>query len=169
VWLLLRERLLSAHQHDNSFKTIHVPLVPTVLLDILLVVVLFVRIVFLNKPFDILTVLGVFDICVCSLYIFILVGHFVVCNEIAFSQHLGVLEQVRFKTVRQLAQCKSRRKLQELKSTNLLLESSIENLKNMTAPLTVFGLVVDQALVLQFGSLAAAGAVTGLTKIVGVA
>jgi len=172
VWLLLREKLLSAHQFDSAFKTIHITyqyiIVPTVVLIILLIVVMFVRIIFFAKDFDIFTALGVFDVCVCSLYIFVLVRHLVDCNEVAFQEHVGVLEQVRWKTVHQISTTKSRRQLVQLSNANLLLGSAIENLKNLTRPLTVFGLVVDQGLILQFTSLAAAGAITGLTKIVGI-
>jgi len=166
---LLREQKLNFQRLDNRFRIIHVPLVPAVLLDVLLIIVLFCRVVFYNYPFDLFTILGVFDILVLSLYIFALVGCLVKCNEVAIRSHVEVLELVRFKTVQQLAHARNRKKQQRLKATNLLLGSAIENIQNLTAPITVMGLAIDRALVLQFGSLAAAGVLSGITKIAGIA
>jgi len=169
LWLLLREQKLNFQRHDDRFRIIHVPLVPAVLLDVLLIVVLFCRVVFFNYPFDLFTVLGVFDIVVLSLYIFALVGYLVKCNEVAIRGHVEVLELVRFKTVQLLAHARNRKKREQLKATNLLLGSAVENLQNLTAPITIMGLAIDRALVLQFGSLAAAGVLSGITKIAGIA
>jgi len=169
LWLLLREKTLNV-QNEPQFKVLAVILVPAVLLDILLIVVLFCRTVFFNYPsFDLFSILGVFDIIALSLYIFVLVGYLVKCNEVALRSHLDVLELVRFQTAQQLAYVKNRKKQQQLKATNLLLSSAIENLRNLSAPLDIMGLPIDRGLVLQFGSLAAAGVLSGLTKIAGIA
>jgi len=173
-WLLMRERA-----KENIDITIHAVIAVSLLFMLTLVIAVFVRIIVLGTNIDIFAVTALYDILFLILHILAIVLAAVKLNSENRDGSMW-LEYQKFRYSMEVAQIRADtdsmnpteipvlqgEKLKSLLRKQALVESTMSKIQRLETPVTILGLVVDQAFLVQIIAFVFAGAGAGLAQLI---
>jgi len=173
-WLLMREKA-----KEPIDITLNACVGSAVLTALVLVVATFVRIVVLQEEIDVFAVTGLYDILYLTVHLLALIASAVNLNSENRNSAVW-LEYQKFRYNMEIAQIKADtdfmpaqqipsvtvEKLKALMLKLSLVRSTMSKIHHLDTPVTIFGLVVDQTLLVQFMAFVAAGAGSGLAQLI---
>jgi len=166
AWLLVRKDILSDYAADPTRSQMTALLGPVLILDFILLIAIFIRVVVLKRQFDIFSVLSVYDMFVLDLYLLSIILFVIKCNDRSQRVHMVMLERERYRVGKLMFLTHGGESERTLKKVSTLLNSAINRVEKLASPVKILGLEVNDALLTHFLSLMAAGAASGLAKFV---
>jgi len=173
-WLLMRERA-----KEDIDVTIHAVIATSLLLMISLVVAVFVRIIIIGTEIDIFAVTALYDILFLVVHLFAIILSAVKLNKENHDSSMW-LEYQKFRYHMEISQIRAEtdhlshvdipvlqsEKLKSLHRKLALVESTMSKIQRLDTPVTILGLVVDQAFLVQVIAFVFAGAGAGLAQLI---
>jgi len=173
-WLLMRERA-----KENIDITIHAVIAVALLFMLSLVVAVFVRIILINTHIDIFAVTALYDILFLILHLLAIILAAVKLNSENRDGTIW-LEYQKFRYSMEISQIRAdtdamvpseipglqAEKMKTLTRKLALVESTMSKIQRLETPVTILGLVVDQAFLVQVIAFVFAGAGAGLAQLI---
>jgi len=141
------------------------------------VVAVFVRIIILGEDIDIFEVTGLYDILFLTVHLVAILASGVKLNSENHNSSVW-LEYQKFRYSMEIAQIKNETDrlvtvpsvtTEKMNALNLklgLVKSAMSKIKRLDTPVTIFGLVIDQTLMLQLMGFVSVGAVSAFAQLV---
>jgi len=164
AWMLIRSDMV--HSYAASPEQIRkvALLAPLVILDILLMIIIFVRVVILGIAFDIFNILSVYDMVVLDVFLVGIMLYVVRCNIHSSKTHRMVLERERYRIGKLIYQKPGFDT--GLEKSHALISSAIGRVQKLRSPVKIIGIVIDQSRLVQLMGIMATGVASGLSKII---